>query len=661
MPLGSSVETQPSTHAPEPASVRDDLIRDFLKVLKVTFKMATIYRLEHPSFANTVSDFMAKLESIFIFLNPLSIGFTPHSLFIDGRFWENEKTYIQLAQLFHFRKIKKLEIRQGITLGELTRFSAKITLPVREFIREGGARNILKKEQIVHIAAEELDYAQLLRGEGEEIKDIWPYLLMEAVEEEDPEKIEQMAESFEKVAGKFNTEDLIQNEELQKSFVKFFRYLKETAEEKHRVCAKHLLRSVMAGKKTPVEAKFESLKLLISDMKEEDLASTVWEEIISNDKFDSLSFSVFSRIISKEKHKKVSTSLRDLFHSDEPRNRRPEVERKLRLLLSGTSGQALSEIYRQTLSGLLTEISFEKKMTFDHRLLQRNYRYLLLNLLVGDLQDDEAEKRLGRVAEEWEGIVEEGNLEFLKRLLEVLDGKEPSLAGRPAFEKVKNALAQHVESRILQGESRPGLDYFIDHLRERAFDQWAYLDKIFTDKTVTPTLLRACFGFFPATLSDFFARLKTKASDSRLLERIIDSLKSIDTPVSLAALKSIYALGDTQVKLQAVKAMHSLTEIDEPFLFAVLEAKNIQLKGEAMVLLARHERAKHVALAKLLSLQSPYGIRNGKLIKHIRLVEEKNLRDAGRFLESLSLRGSFWNRRVRQEAFRVLEKWAEAC
>jgi hypothetical protein len=661
MPIGYSVESRPHVPETEPTSAKDDLIREFLKILKVTFKMATIYRLEHPSFVGTVSDFLAKLDALFSFLNPLTIGFTPHSVFIDNRFWENDKTCLHLAQLFHFRKIKKLEIRQGITLDELTKFASKITLPVRDFIKEGGAGNILRKERIAHITVEELDYAQLLRGEGEEIKDIWPYLLMEAVEEDDPRKLDQMAESLEKIAGKFNTEDLIQNEELQKSFVKFFRYLKETADEKHRLCAKSLLKSVLAGKKMPVEAKFENLKLLISDMTEEDLASALWEEIIANDKFDSLSFSVFSRIISKERHKKVSTSLRDLFHSDEPRNRRPEVERKLRLLLSGTSGQMLSDIYRQTLSNLLSEISFEKKMTLDHTLLQRNYRYLLLNLLAKDAPEGEAGKRLERITEEWDKIAGEGDLDFLQRLLEVLDKQEPVLAGEAAFQKVKSALAQHVESRILQGESGPALDYFIDHLPERAFDRTVYLDKIFTEKTVTPTLLRAYFGFFPGQLPEFFARLKSKSSDSRLLARIINSLKAIDSLLSLTCLKNIYSLGDKTVRLQAVEAMRSLSEIDEPFLFVVLEEKEIGLKSEALVLLTRHERAKHVALAKLLNLQSPYGTRNRKLIKHIRLVEERGLRDAARFLESLSLRGNFWNRKVRQEAHRVLEKWAGAC
>jgi hypothetical protein len=661
MPSGNAVESQDLTRENGPQSERDQLIRDFLKILKVTFKMSKMYHLEHPAFANTVSDFMAKLDALFAFLNPLSIGFTPHSLFLDGRFWEREKTFIDLAQLFHFRKIKKVEIRQGITLGELTRFAAKITLPLRDFIKEGGAQNILRKEQIIHITVDELDYTQLLRGEGEEIKEIWPYLLMEAVEGDDPIKLDQMAESFEKVAGKFNTEDLIQNEEMQKSFLKFFHYLKATAQEKHRSCAKHLLRSILAGKKTPVEAKFENLRLIISDMNEEDLASTLWEEIIANDRFDSLSFGVFSKIIAKERHKKISTSLRNLFHSDDPLNRRPDVERKLKLLLADRSGQMLSTIYRQTLSALLNEISFEKQLRFDHQLLQRNYRYLLLNLLSRDGQDDEALKRLERISEEWEQITAEKDIEFLGLLLKVLYERAGSLAGQAAYKKVENAISQYVENLILRGETLPELDYFIGHLRERAFDWWVYLDKIFFEKTVTPTLLKGYFEFFPAHLSDFFSRLKSKESDSRLLEKIVESLSAIDSPVALAGLISVYELGEVQVKLRALKAMHRQTELDEPFLFSVLETKNCQLKGEALVLLTRYERAKHVALTKLFHIQSPYGLRNRKLIRHIRMVEEKNLRDAGSFLESLSLKKDFWNKKVRQEALRVLERWAEAC
>ena len=172
---------------------KDELIRSMTRALRVAFKMASMYNAEHPAFKSSVNELLAKLEALFVYVNPLSIGFSPHALLIDGRFWEGERTYMDLAQLFHFRKIKRLEIRPGVPQAEFMRFASKIMLPVKLFIKEGGAQAIVKREAIVHIAVDTLDYSILLQGEGEEIKDIWPYLLMEAVEEDDHAKLEQLA------------------------------------------------------------------------------------------------------------------------------------------------------------------------------------------------------------------------------------------------------------------------------------------------------------------------------------------------------------------------------------------------------------------------------------------------------------------------------------
>ena len=184
---------------------KDELIRSMAKSLRVAFKMASMYHAEHPAFKSSVNELMAKLEALFLHVNPITIGFSPHALLIDGRFWEGERTYMDLAQLFHFRKIKRLEFRPGLGHDEFMRFASKIMLPVKLFIREGGAAAIVKRENIVHITVDTLDYSVLLQGEGEEIKDIWPYLLMEAVEENDAAKYEELAGSFDKVVGKFNT------------------------------------------------------------------------------------------------------------------------------------------------------------------------------------------------------------------------------------------------------------------------------------------------------------------------------------------------------------------------------------------------------------------------------------------------------------------------
>jgi len=162
---------------------RDLILKDFLRALKVSFKNASIYNLEHPAFISSVENLKKLIESIFEFRSPLAISFTPKSLFLDDRFWESEKIYQELGRLFHFRKIKTMEVRPGVTYDELIKFSSKITLPLKEFFREGGASEVIKHEDIHHITVEELDYHQLLKGEGEEIADVWSYLMEEGLAE----------------------------------------------------------------------------------------------------------------------------------------------------------------------------------------------------------------------------------------------------------------------------------------------------------------------------------------------------------------------------------------------------------------------------------------------------------------------------------------------
>jgi len=483
---------------------------------------------------------------------------------------------------------------------------------------------------------------------------------MEAVEEGDSQKLDQVAESFERVIGKYNTEDLIQNEEMQKNFSEFFRYLRKTAEDKHRACAKTLLKNILSAKKTPPESKIESLRLLISDLTEQDMASTLWEKIIGDENFDSLSFSVFSKIIAKERHLKISTSLRELFQADDPQNRKPDVEKKIRSLLSATSGKFMSEIYRQTLANLLSEIPFEKKMDFDPAGVYKNYRFILLNILDRQTQAGPASASLERILEEWKRIAQEKDLSFLKCLLEVLQKKEPELAGETIYQKARASLSELVESLILQGEHSKDLEDFIPRLKVSVFDRKVYLDRIFGERAVTPTLLRAFFGFFTQYMFDFDARLKQKAADLALQEKIVDSLKPIDSPISLVSLKNIYLnSADPKIKIRVLKAMGGMSEADKNFLFGILGAKDASLKGEALVLLMRNDRNGKAALERLLDIPSPYGFRNKALIEHIRIVEEKKVLAAVSHLKTLARRQHFWNRKVRQEAARVLEKWGE--
>lgn len=636
---------------------RDQCLLDFLKILRLTFKMASIYNKDHPTFMRTVEELMASLESVLQFCNPLVMGFSPHSLLIEDQFWSGGKTTTELAQLFHLRKIKRLEIYGGLSSEELLRFISGLTRPLPEFIRQGGIKALLGRENFAHLKLEILDYSQLLQGEGEEIKEIWPYLLMEAVSENDSNKLDLLAGSFEKVVGRLNTEELVQNEELHKNLIQFFLHLRETGSDKFTRCARDLLRSLLAVRKLPAESRLEKLREIISSLNEKELASTLWEEIISNDRFDSMSFAVFTRLVHRERHQTISTTLRELFTGDEPRNRRAEVEKKIMSLLNGNSGQLLTGIYRQTLASLLTEISFEKQIAFDHKQLGRNYRFILLNLLSVEKKKEAAGQNLERILEEWPTITEENDLEFIQSLLTVLQEKANLLAGDPGYEKARLSLSTYLEDCILRGDDQPELDALLLKLPGSIHKPDVYLSQIFLDRQVTATMLRAFFRFFEESLPSFLDYLSRWAADSGLLEKIALALGAIDLPVSLTILKKIYMLGDYKVKLQALRAMRPLSEFDENFLFPILNSRDRQLKAEALSLLMRYERTRHVAFIRLLNLASPYGIRNRRLIQHLQIVDEKNLREARPFLLKLAVRKDFWNRRVRQEARRILEKW----
>jgi len=103
--------------------------------------------------------------------------------------------------------------------------------------------------------------------------------------------------------------------------------------------------------------------------------------------------------------------------------------------------------------------------------------------------------------------------------------------------------------------------------------------------------------------------------------------------------------------------MQELSEFDEKFFFPILKKKDYILKGEVLVILIKNKNIKKTALKKMFFIRSPFGIKNRILIEHIKIVEEKEIMAAGDYLLPLSKRKFFWNRKLREQAIKVLKKW----
>jgi hypothetical protein len=636
---------------------KEDTLNDFLKTLKITFKNSSIYNSKHPAFIVASTELKHKLDGLFAYFSPFKISFSSKSLLVKDEFLGKEKLYLELAQLFHQRKLKNITFFPGITQEELTTFVTKIFTPPDKILKQGGIREIIKKENLSHISVEELDYSQLLLGEGEEIKDIWPYLLQEAVTNPNKDKIIQAADSFDKIAHDFQVSDIFENADLSENFTRFFSYLKENEENKFKICAKKLLKSTLQSKDIAPESKLEKMQLLFSDLKEEDLASTILEEIITDTEFDSLSFSIFSRIINKEKHTKIASSLSKLFRKNNTLRSNTQAQNKIKKLVSGPSSSMISEIYQQTLSSLLKDITYEDKLTFDHPKLTRNFRFILLNLLEKEIKPNLINSLVDDILKEWESICQYEDYEYLKLLHKTLLLKLELFNLDEPFKDIMFKIANFIEKSILDGKISLYFEYFLTNLKKNTVDVNTYLETIFTKRKTSIYIIKAYFHFFIEYLFYFNLNLDQKSNDTILLEKIVDCLKNIDTPLSLITLKYIFHFHNHSIQLKILKAMQKLSEYDSKFLMPLLKKKNIALKKEAVVILMRDNAAKKEAFDRLLAITSPFGIRNKFILNNINIIEEIGLKDSKEYLVALSHRTLFWNKKVRKRALYLLEKW----
>ncbi len=636
---------------------KEDVIRAFVVSLKVALRNASIYTLEHPAFAEGIADLRKKLDDLFEFVIPLIIGFTPRSLFIDDRFYEKDKIFQELARLFHFRKIKSITIDQSINPEELQMFIARISEPAKDILKDGGPIAILEQEGIESILIEELDYRELLQGEGEELKEIWVRLMQEALEEENKEQIMELADNFAKVIKEFSPQEIVENPEAKETIKKFFSYLKDNEGDRFTECGKDLIKAAMRRKdKTPQEA-FQELRQMTSGILEEDLALTFWGEMLQDESFEPLNVSIFSMFVENKKEGRVNYQISKMFRSNEILNDNKQVLDKLKDLLHGPENELLSPIYRNTLHTLLKQMTWEQEQNFDYDQLFRSTRFILANLFEDEIEPDEAVDLLKRILDQWDRIAQERDFEYLKVLYDDLEKRGHAVSSYQVYKTLRSRLAEFVENAILEGDLNLYLEYFISRFDHSAHEVNVYLDKIFTEGKVTPYILKAYFKFHTEYLFYFNLNLDTYASDTNLIERIIDGLQMVDSRISFVTLKHIFTNKNPRIKQRVLEAMQKITLYESNFLLPIMRDKDMSLKAEALLILVKDEDTRKKALSRLFLIHSPFGIRNKRTIEHIQMVGERNIQEARSYLETLEKRKAFWNRGLRETAAGVLEKW----
>jgi hypothetical protein len=636
---------------------KDQALEEFFKTLKKTFNITCLFSKDHPSFVKAIKDFKNTVSSTFGFLNPLRIGVTPDSFLVQTKYFSG-LMYKDLAKMLHLRRVKSVEIRPGVTVEELVIFFHRISMHPKEIMADGGLVNILDREKITHISVEELDYSQLLKGSGSEYKDIWVYLLQEAVEKDDSAKANALADNFDKIVQHFRIKDLLENEKLKENIHRFISYLKDKSKDKFLQCTKEMASAILKDKEILSEADIERIRVFFKDLSEADFADILSQDLLTDEGFDSLSFGLFSKILDEEKHKNIASATAKVLKDKSFRDNR-RVVKNIQKLLSAPESSTVSRVYQNALSSFLNDISFGDRITLDPELTYTNYHSVLLNLFYEEKDRERLITILEKLTLELVTIFRKKDLGYLKFLLEAINKKRLQDASTAyLFEGLENLIYNLVEDAMCQEDTPGDLQFFIDNMQKSTLGLDLYLGRIFNENKVNSNCLKLFLKFFSQELPVFFQNLEKKNQDMGFLIRIIESLSSVSDPRALDVLKHIYSFSNNFIKIEVLQAMQKLPQYDSGFLLSILRNADFSFKKEALLILRKEQESRKRALETLFSIKSPWGTKNDIILQSILVVEQIELKEARDYLTAISKKHFFWNRNIKKEALRVLKKWA---
>ncbi|MEM7816669.1 MAG: hypothetical protein QXZ20_02020 [Candidatus Aenigmatarchaeota archaeon] len=636
---------------------KEELINDFLKVFKITLHQVSIYPPNHPIFIRTLNDFKLKLELLFQLFNSVNINFTSSSLILNDKIFEKDKLYEEIAQFFHYRRIKNIEFRKGVSLEELISFFSKICLSIKDILKAGGLPNLLKTENLQCICIEELDYSYFLKKINIKEREICTYLLKKILDKNDEEEIVCFSETLQEEIRYTKIMDILGDEDFVQNIFSLFKFLKERG--KHHKFLKTIVSLVLDEKEELQKESLKRLNILFSNFDIEDIAEELGKKLANTEEFNVLGFKLFLNLLDEDKHKRIA----ELFSKDSYKIIKNSLtfKKNIEKLLLLPKENSFPETYKKLLSLYLEKISFkESSIILDKSLVIKNYHSLLFNLLSEEKNEKKIKLILEKISQELEKLIDQKNLDYLYDFFITFNTfKNENIVSSILLEDIYLKISKFIQILISKGEDVIRFQIMVENLDKKFLDFNFYLEELLKRKDNFLIILKILFKFFPENLKIFYERLNRVIKNDKFVLGLIDNLKEIDNPITLEILKHIYFLTQNKfVKLGVLRAMENLSNFDKLFLFSILEKEPI-FKKEALLILKKQSFLLEEALRLFLFFPNFLGFKNKLLKENLAIIEELEIEEAKKYLTVLSQKKFFWNREVRKLASKILLKYNE--
>jgi hypothetical protein len=634
---------------------KEKIFEEFFRSLRITLTNAFSYSKDHPYFIKSVENFKLKLEEAQGLLSPFKIGVTDSGFMIDGENLTRTGFYDELARLLHQRKIKSIEVKTGVTQGQIVGFFSVISLSPKDIFKRGGVTALLEKQQAVNFIVEELDYSAFLQAQGQECSDVWGYMLKQAVEENDQIKLNNLADNFSGLIKRTNQNDIFESEEVPANLNDFLVSLRENNKEQFAKCSKDLFLWLLRNKKSLNEEKLAKLKLIFNSLDQEDLGNLFWEGLAQEDNFDALSLELFARIAEQKNPPQVAQGFLNKVNASRQLSSDPKIARRIKDLLTGVQTNQLSAVYRNTLEFLVKRISSSGVLFFDQKALRENYRYIVLNILSIEQSPENLLAAAQVLEKELISAFEDNDRVFLKDFWGILVKRKKE--GNSACIGLEKKLSAFIENIILNQTLAAADEFFLGLVSSPSREVNFYLDKIFAAEKADKNILSLFLKFFPANLDIFYVKVQARLQDIEFLSTLIEALGQLANPVTLGILDHIYSSANELIKIEILNIMRKLKKVDVQFLTRQLNTHSPLLRKNLLAVLILDAQSTDGVLGLLFKIPGFCGRNNQLLIENMQIVFDLRLIEAAGYIRDLSRRRFFWNRKLRDKAKQILKEW----
>ncbi len=645
------------------AAAREETVKeeagliDFFKFFRLAVRQAALYPEDHPAQRAFLLELKGKIDALLTSKDHIRLGITPRALKLEAGPLLDDPVSQEMAKFFHARRIQALEFIRGVSEEELRILIKSLSRSGRETDLSREIKPPLEEKDIPHVKVQWLDYAPLLRPEGgEEIEDVWAYLLEQALQRRESKEVQLAVLGLTQGLERFPLKDLGSLDRVWPQWPAFFSLLKEKDKRGYKTIASAVVKNVMQEPPlSPSPALEEKFSALFDNFDEETLAASLAEIFRQDPLFDPDKLSWWFRLTKTKKHGLLATFFARQLETKLFSVPASLLRQKLTSFIQGYSTNPYPVPYYQAFLSLLEKLPTEERLKLSREELWKHEIALCLFLAQDEKKPEEVIPQFELLARSLTRMIESRAFFLLKSFHRFLVERADLLSSHEDYPGTLRRLAGFVEELILAEEDFPEKDYFVANLKKSALGVNYYLEKIFGEGRVSPAILQLFFRLFREHIFYFDLNLDEKAKDKVFLEKMITALSDVDSPASFVALKNIFNLGDASLRSQALRAMARISTLDENFLWPHFLKPPLSWQREALLLLRKKPKALEQALGLLFNQRSPLGLNNRRLIEAVNLVEEIGLAEARPYLHLLAGRCFFWNHRLRQAARRALE------